>query len=168
MTAEYTGALKILYDWQTLAAGLLAVIAGLTTLWAAKKQIASSRKLREEEIKSNRLALLKKMLAVMDEFGEQLGRMSGIQGGSLIPKPDIDAPWRDAIFNEIGILDVSAVIPYVELYGKIGAYKKAVGKNMPSGGLPDELKSIRESVDKVSSACKEAAANLGVFLGRSE
>jgi hypothetical protein len=93
---------------------------------------------------------------------------AGIQGGSLILKPDIDAPWCDAIFNQIGILDVSALNAYVELYGKIGTYKKTVGKNMPSGGLPGELKSIRESVDKVASACQEAAASLGVRLGRSK
>jgi hypothetical protein len=168
MTSEYTGALKLLYDWQTLVAGLSAVIAGWMALHAAKRQIASSEKLRDAEISSRKEALLKKIIAAMTELNVQLARMAAIQDGVLVPKPELDAPWRDAIFDEIGILDMRIVSLYLGLYGMLGDYKKDVGRNVVSGGLASELRMIGETAAKVSDACKAAAVSVGILPGKSK
>jgi hypothetical protein len=56
MRSDYTGWLGWLYDWQTLIAGLLALLAGIVTVWgtlkAANRQVRAANNAADREIKA--------------------------------------------------------------------------------------------------------------------
>jgi len=64
MTAEYTGFLKVLFDWQTVLAGLLALAAGLLAYWAAQGQVrATKEQMRQSQREIKRQLASKVIIA---------------------------------------------------------------------------------------------------------
>ena len=104
-----------LYDWQTLIAGGLALVAGLITVWVINKQIKTTVRLERERVASE-LDTLRKSLAI--EFRLQVGRArvayEGLYGLGFMPK----APITTRMVESKSLVFAPSI--YLANAGKIG------------------------------------------------
>jgi hypothetical protein len=109
MAADYTGAWKLLYDWQTLATGLLALLAASIAAWPVWRQIRNQQLqsavmarevllMRIAAIEARRDTTRKKLDGVTSDF------MRRIYPHEWVAEPDISPEWAseaEQIVNEV-------------------------------------------------------------------
>jgi hypothetical protein len=69
---DYTGLLKVLYDWQTVIAGVLAIVGGFIAYRAGVIQAKATRQAADQQISAVKSALqAESILRLMDKFDSE-------------------------------------------------------------------------------------------------
>jgi hypothetical protein len=167
---EYTGVLKLLFDWQTLAAGFLAIFAAVLASWAtlhsAHKQIrgmeaqtANNKKFRVDEVQEERRSIVILVVTAMRCLVDEITPLAtNTTRGVTMTTPDVSTPWLQMCFDKIKVLDGASIASYVKLASEIGKYRQSVGKQV-SGYLTQQLQSIIDSANDVIRCCESYIGN---------
>ena len=178
----YTGLCKLLYDWQTLVAGLLAVVsalaAGALAYLAGLRQVAEIRRQNQflQRTESRRLAgmvvsaarILEGILKLVDDnirartFGGSLSTDIGMHAANQI-RQSIDVPPRYEIIGQLQCFGHEIIDNYFLLCAKIDSFRKQSG-SVSAGALQDELQALLVIVKHLrDEIVKESKASLDIL-----
>jgi hypothetical protein len=181
MAADYTGALKLLYDWQTLVTGLLALLAAIIAARPVWRQI---RSLQIQSAVMARDTLLMRVAALEAQRDTTRTRITGITSDfvrRIYPyewetEPDINPGWAaeaEQIVNQV--VTALTALQETSLDGElIDTKRRATIQQakelsaclseiyMPDSGILDdpELNLTEEQIAAATAAATRAEGNL--------
>jgi hypothetical protein len=179
-----TGLCKLLFDWQTLVAGLLAlvsaIVAGVLAYVAGLRQVAEIRRQNQflQRSESRRLArgvvsaarIVEGILKTIDDkiraptFAGGLSTDIGVAATNQI-RQSIQAPPHHELIGQLQYLGREVIDNYFLLCVKIEEFQKRSG-SATAGALQDELKSLLAIVDHLRDEIeKESKQSLAILAG---
>jgi hypothetical protein len=165
---DYTGVWKVLYDWQSLLAGVLALIAGIAAYCAGRRQARAVEQQNSELKRAENRRLAREELIAVRLFEADLARIeedttritntlnhpqydnpqASVPANyrRMIHKPDITVVW-----DKLGLCDPETITTYLGLDHKIEQFWEtdigsASWHKQRLGEFATMSKSLRESL----------------------
>ena len=176
VTITYLG---VLHEFQTLAIGILAIVASLIALVGVHMQILNARKIEENRLKHDAFAFATALLMQTEEFQSKISLIyylcnSAAQDGSYeygvqrfckdmheITAPQLfEAPWRD-----IGLLNPDITLLIHSIRGSLQLAKSMAASNLwleKQPVIPGLLKNPFSSLDE--PGVEETQSEMDKFL----
>ena len=140
MTPEYTGFWRVLFDWQTIIAGLLALAAGLLAFFAAQRQVRAikdqtrhfQREAKKHQAREAIIAgrLLDGVLSTLEDGIRSLQKTLA-QPTYKLPNATIPASYKETlrkpplatVWDRLGMFDPNAITNYMNLDAKVDLFR---------------------------------------------
>jgi len=189
VSSDFHDLWKLFYDWQTIAAGILAIVAaligGFFVYWVGVKQIralqeqnadlkrAEQRRLARETLSTARM--LDASLQVIAENIEGAREWSGAQPRSGHVDQEMANSVRQTLGehrlsylrDKMGILDPEIAVPLIRLEATLDRFRAEKGETH-AGGLTDRLKEFSVLVQRIRDLAGGEIARTRAILSPDE